>query len=183
MSDVPLMRRIGSVFMARNVVVTGDVVLGDDCSVWPFAVIRGDVAPIHLGRRVNVQDGAVLHCNLNVPLDIADDVAIGHGAVVHGRRVGTRTLIGIHATIMDDAVIGQDCVIAAGALVPPGMKVPDGSVVMGMPGKIVRTIRDDERDYIRFVVEGYVELARRYINEYQNGRKDGDVKKGEASHS
>lgn len=110
-------------------------------------------------------------------------MAIGHGAVVHGRRVGTRTLIGIHATILDDAVIGQDCVIAAGALVPPGMKVPDGSVVMGMPGKIVRTIRDDERDYIRFVVEGYVELARRYINEYQNGRKDGDVKKGEASHS
>jgi carbonic anhydrase/acetyltransferase-like protein (isoleucine patch superfamily) len=101
----------------------------------------------------------LLHCNHDVPLEIGDDVAIAHYAVVHCRSVGSRTLIGTRATVLDDCEIGEDCLIAAGALVPPRTRVPDGSVVMGMPGKVVREIREEERAYISRVVTAYVCLA------------------------
>lgn len=152
--------RAGSIYMARTAIVAGDVTFGDDCNLWHHTVIRGDVAPIRVGRRVNVQDGGLLHCNQGVTLEVADDVAIAHYAVVHCKRVGSRTLIGTRATLLDDCEIGEDCLIAAGALVPPGTIVPDGSVVMGIPGKVVRSIREEERAYIRRVISGYIELAR-----------------------
>src|SRR5687768_4059159 len=155
--------RIGSFYAARTAVICGDVQLGTDTNVWHHTVIRGDVAPIRVGDRVNIQDGSILHCKLNVALEIADEVAIGHHAVVHCTRVGSRTLIGTRATVLDDCEVGEDCLIAAGALLPPGMIVPDGSVVMGIPGKIVRPIRDQERAYIRRVIDGYVVLAQRHV--------------------
>jgi gamma-carbonic anhydrase len=154
--------RIGPIWAARTAVIVGDVSFGADCNIWHHCTIRGDVAPIRLGERVNVQDGSVLHCKLDVPLEIADDVAIGHMAVVHCTSVGARTLIGTRATVLDDCEIGEDCIVAAGALLPPGMMVPSRSVVMGLPGAVVREIRDEERAYIRRVVRGYVELARRH---------------------
>ena len=154
--------RVGSIWAARTAVIVGDVSFGADCNVWHHCTIRGDVAPIRLGQRVNVQDGSILHCKHQVALEIADDVAIGHMAVVHCTRVGPRTLIATRATVLDDCEIGADCIIAAGALLPPGTIVPDGSVVMGLPGTVVRGIRDEERAYVRRVVEGYVELARRH---------------------
>ena len=157
------MRRVGQIYVASSAVIVGDVTFGEDCNLWPHCVIRADVAPIRLGARVNVQDGALLHCNYAVPLEIADDVAVAHHAVVHGRQVGRRTLIGTAAVVLDDSVIGEDCLIAAGALVTPGSVVPDGSVVMGVPGRVVRPIRDDEREYIRYVVAGCLELARRHV--------------------
>jgi len=101
----------------------------------------------------------VLHCNLGVPLEISDDVAIGHRAVVHNKYIGPRTLIATGAIVLDDAEIGADCLIAAGALVPPRAVIPDGSVVMGVPGTVVRAIRDTEREYIQHVTQGYIELA------------------------
>lgn len=156
--------RIGQVYVARSAVIVGEVALGEGCNVWHHAVLRGDVAPIRLGSRVNVQDGSVLHCNHGVALDIADDVAIGHLACVHCKRVGSGTLIGTRATVLDDCEIGQDCLIGAGAVVPPGMVVPDGSVALGMPARIIRPIRDKDRDYIRRVVSYYVELARRHAD-------------------
>ncbi len=152
-------RRVGSIYVARTAVIVGDVTFGDACNVWHHCTIRGDVAPIRLGARVNVQDGALLHCKHDVTLDIADDVAIAHYAVVHCKRVGSRTLIGTRATLLDECEIGEDCLIAAGALLTPRTIVPDGSVVMGSPGKVVRPIRDDERDYIRYVLRNYVTLA------------------------
>lgn len=154
--------RIGSVWMAQSAVVVGDVAFGEDCNVWHHCMIRGDVAPIRLGDRVNVQDSAVLHCRHGVTLEIADEVAIGHRAVVHCKRVGPRTLIGIGATVLDNCEIGEDCIIAAGAVLTPGTIVPDRSVVMGMPGKVMRPIREEERAYIHRVVHGYVDLARRH---------------------
>lgn len=157
----PSLRPIGSAYVAESAVIVGDVTLGDACNVWHHCVLRGDVAPITIGARVNIQDGALLHCNHDVPLVVADDVAIAHHAVVHCKSVGSRTLIGIRATVLDDCQIGADCLIAAGALLPPRTIIPDGSVVMGMPGKIVRQIRDDERAYIKRVIEEYIELARR----------------------
>lgn len=157
-------RRIGNIFLAESAVIVGYVQLGDDCNVWHHCVIRGDVAPIRVGRRVNIQDGALLHCKQDIALEVADDVAIAHHAVVHCRSVGSRTLIGTRATLLDDCEIGEDCIIAAGAVVPPRTIVPAGSVVMGVPGKVVRPIRPDERDYVRFVVERYTDLARRHVS-------------------
>lgn len=154
--------RIGSIYAARTAVIVGDVALGIDCNIWHHAVVRGDVAAIRLGARVNVQDGAVLHCQLGVPLQIGDDVAIGHLAVVHGKSVGARTLVGTRATVLDDCEIGEDCLIAAGSLLPPGTVVPSGSLVVGTPAKVVRETRDEDRAYIRRVVETYLDLARRH---------------------
>jgi len=155
-------RQIGSVFIAESAIVIGDVQFGEDSNVWHYCVIRGDVAPIRLGRRVNIQDGSLLHCKHGVALEIADDVAIGHHAVVHCKRVGSRSLIATRATLLDDCEVGDDCIIAAGAVVPPRTIVPDGSVVMGVPGKVVRPIKPDEREYVRYVVNGYVQLSRRH---------------------
>jgi carbonic anhydrase/acetyltransferase-like protein (isoleucine patch superfamily) len=124
--------------------------------------IRGDIAPIRIGRRCNVQDGTVIHTKHSVALHIADEVGIGHRAVVHCTSVGPRTLIGIGAIVLDEAVIGADCLIAAGALITPGTVIPDGSVVMGMPGKVVRSITDADRKYHQHVISSYVSLGRRH---------------------
>lgn len=155
-------RPVGSIYVADTAVIVGDVTFGEECSVWHHCVVRGDVAPIRIGRRVNIQDGAILHCKHDVALDVGDDVGIGHRATVHCRSVGCATLIGIHAAVLDDCEIGNDCIIAAGAVVPPGTIVPDGSVVMGTPGRVVRTIGDDDRDYVRHVIATYLDLARQH---------------------
>lgn len=157
-------RQIGSIYIAESAVVVGDVQFGENCNVWHHCVIRGDVAPIRLGHRVNVQDGAVLHCKHGVTLEIGDDVGIGHQAVVHGKRIGTQTLIATRATVLDDCEVGEHCIIAAGAVVPPRSVIPDGSMVMGVPAKVVRPIRPDEREYVRYVVESYLDLCRRHAS-------------------
>lgn len=149
-------------YIAPTAFVAGQVTLGDECSVWHHVMIRGDVAAIRIGKRVNVQDGTVVHTETDVDLEIADDVAIGHRAVVHCRCVGRSALIGIGAIVLDRAEVGAGCIIAAGALVPPGMKIPDNMVAMGIPAKIVRETTDDERSYHRHVVERYVQLAKKH---------------------
>ena len=149
-------------YLAPTAVVVGDVTLGEDASVWFGAVIRGDVAPIRIGPRVNVQDNAVIHCDSGEANEIEDDVTIGHGAIVHGRRVGAGSLIGMGATVLGGTRIGKGCLIAAGAVVPPGLIVPDGQCVMGLPGKIVRPVRDAERAYMASLTRHYVALAARY---------------------
>ncbi len=155
-------RRIGAIYVADSAVIAGDVTFGRDCNVWHHCVIRGDVAPVRIGDRVNIQDGSLLHCKGGVTLEIADDVAMGHHAIVHCTRVGTRTLIGTRATVLDDCEIGEDCLIAAGSLLPPGTIVPSGKVVMGVPGKVVRNIREEERTYVRYVIETYQRLSREH---------------------
>jgi len=157
-SNVPVLGR--DVFIASTAYVGGDVRLGDQCTVMHQAVIRGDIAPIRIGRRVNVQDGAILHTPHGEPLDVADDVGIGHRAVVHCSRVGTRTLIGTGAVLLDYCEIGDRCLIAAGALVPPRSVIPAGSVVMGVPGMIVRDVTDADLRTIDHVITSYVELGR-----------------------
>ncbi len=164
MEAQPLMTRVGQAYIASSAIVVGDVALGPDVSVWPCAVIRGDVAPIHIGARTNVQDGSVLHCCHDTPLDIADDVIIAHRAVVHCRSVGAFSLIGNGAILLDHSRIGEDCLIGAGSVVPPRMIVPPGSLVIGSPAKIVRPIRDSERAYIRQGLAYYQDLARRYLD-------------------
>lgn len=150
-------------FRAHNATVVGDVTVGEDASFWFNAVVRGDVAAVRIGKRTNVQDNATVHCDSGVPNDIGDDVVIGHNAVVHGTRVGNGSLIGMGATVLGRSVIGSRCLIAAGAVVPPGLVVPDGMVVMGVPGKIVRPAKPEELDYMRWLSQHYVELARKYV--------------------
>jgi len=150
-------------FRAHNCTVVGEVTAGENSSFWFNAVVRGDVAAVAIGRRSNVQDNAVVHCDTGVPNIIGDDVVIGHGAIVHGKQVGDGSLIGMGATVLSRSVIGSKCLIAAGAVVPPDMVVPDGMVVMGVPGKIVRPTKPEEQEYMRWLGGHYVELAERYV--------------------
>lgn len=162
--------RIGrGVYIAPTAWVCGDVTLGDGSTVMHHVTIRGDVSAIRIGRRVNIQDGAVVHTKTGVDLDIDDDVAVGHRAIVHGLRVGGHTLIGMGAIVLDDCVVGRECVIGAGAVLAPGTVVPDGKVVLGVPGRIVRDVTDRELRYIDFVLENYASLNRAHAaGEYPN---------------
>ena len=150
-------------YKARSAMLTGQLTIGELASFWFNAVVRGDVAPISIGARTNVQDNAVIHCDTGVANVIGADCVIGHSAVVHGARVGDRCLIGMGATVLSRTVLGDDCFVAAGAVVPPGLEVPPGMMVMGVPGRIVRPVKDAEREYARWLVPHYVELARKHV--------------------
>jgi carbonic anhydrase/acetyltransferase-like protein (isoleucine patch superfamily) len=162
---MPLFKRFrdGSL-RAFNATVVGDVTAGEQSSFWFNAVVRGDVAPVRIGRRTNVQDGAVVHCDTGVPNEIGDDVVIGHNAIVHGQSVGDGSLIGMGATVLSRTVIGRECLIAAGAVVPPDLIVPDRMCVMGVPGKIVRPVKAQELEYMCWLRAHYVELAEKYLS-------------------
>jgi carbonic anhydrase/acetyltransferase-like protein (isoleucine patch superfamily) len=149
-------------FLAYNATVTGDVRLGIESSVWFGAVVRGDVAPVTIGERVNIQDGAVVHCDTGYANFIEDDVTIGHRAIVHGERVGRGTLVGMGAVLSGHTDVGSECLIAAGAVVPPGMKVPDRMLVMGVPGRIVRPVKEKEGEYLLWLSRRYSELVKKY---------------------
>ena len=153
----------GNYFKASTATITGDVTVGELSSFWFNAVVRGDVAPVTIGRRTNVQDNAVIHCDTGVPNAIGDDVIIGHGAIVHGARVGDRCLIGMGSTLLSETRLGNDCFVAAGAVVPPGLNVPDGMMVMGVPGKIIRPVKDQEREYMKWLAQHYVDVAEKYV--------------------
>jgi carbonic anhydrase/acetyltransferase-like protein (isoleucine patch superfamily) len=153
----------GNYFLAHNATVVGDVAVGELCSFWFNAVVRGDVAPVTIGKRVNVQDSAVVHCDTDVPNVIEDDVVIGHGAIVHGKFVGRGSLIGMGATLLSQTRVGRECLIAAGCVVPPCLEVPDRMLVMGVPGKVVRPISEKDLAYMRWLTTHYVELAEKYV--------------------
>lgn len=159
------LRTPGNYLVAPNCTIVGDVAIGELASFWFNAVVRGDVAPVTIGRRVNVQDGAVIHCDSDVPNVIEDDVVIGHRAIVHGEFVGEGTLIGMGAILLGRSRVGRGCLVAAGAVVSPGSEIPDGMVVMGVPGKVVRPLKATEVEYRRWLTEHYVELATKYANE------------------
>jgi gamma-carbonic anhydrase len=144
-------------------VIAGDVVIGPDSSVWFHAVIRGDVGPIRIGARSNVQDCCVLHESTGrTPLIVEDDVTIGHGAILHGCHLKSRCLIGMGATVLDQAVVGQDAMVGAGALVPEGMVIPDGHLAVGVPAKVKRPLSEAEIATLKASAEHYVEYARVY---------------------
>jgi carbonic anhydrase/acetyltransferase-like protein (isoleucine patch superfamily) len=162
---MPLITRTPSgYYRAHNATITGDVTIGALASFWFNAVVRGDVAPLSIGSRTNVQDGAVIHADTDVPNQIGDDVVIGHGAIIHGTKVGNRCLIGMGATLLSNTKLGDDVFIAAGAVVPPNLEVPDGMMVMGVPGKIVRPVSEKERQYMRWLAAHYVEVAEKYVS-------------------
>ena len=156
------MKRRTAQYLAHNSTVSGDVQLGAGSSVWFGAVVRGDVAPVIIGERVNIQDGSVVHCDTGFANTIEDDVTIGHRAVVHGERVGRGSLVGIGAVLLGHTIIGEECLIAAGTVLTPGTKIPDGALVMGVPGRVVRPVNEKELEYLRWLSRRYVELVGKY---------------------
>jgi len=158
------MRAVGDAFIASNVVITGDVVLSPGVNIWYGTVIRGDIARITLGENVNIQDGSIVHTDFDVPLTIEAGVVAGHAVVIHCSRVGAGSLIGIGARLLNGCDIGEECLIAAGCVVAEGKKIPPRSVVMGIPGKIVREVTDDDLKRIRMISKRYREMAELYAN-------------------
>jgi carbonic anhydrase/acetyltransferase-like protein (isoleucine patch superfamily) len=155
-----------SCFIEDTAAVIGDVVLGEDCSVWFHAVIRGDVHYIRIGHRTNVQDLCMLHVTHDThPLLIGNDVTIGHHVVLHGCTIKDRVLIGMGAIIMDGAVIGEDSVVGAGALVTERTVIPPKSVVLGSPAKVRRPVTEDELTWIRESSANYVKYAGQYMDD------------------
>ena len=157
----PIFPRLGvNVYLAPTAYVGGDVVVGDHSTIMHHVTIRGDIAPIRIGAAVNIQDGSVVHTKYGVALEISDEVGIGHRAIVHCRRVGRRCLIGMGSILLDDCEIGDECLIAAGSVLPPRTVIPSGSVVMGVPGRVVRRVNATDLEAINHVVESYLRIGR-----------------------
>lgn len=150
-------------------VVIGQVSLAQDVSVWPYAVLRGDVNSITVGARSNIQDGSVLHVSHKnaekpegSPLVIGEDVTIGHKVMLHGCRIGNRVLVGMGTTVLDDTVIEDEVMIGAGSLVPPRKRLQSGYLYVGSPVKQIRPLTDKERGFLKYSAEHYVRLAKQY---------------------
>jgi carbonic anhydrase/acetyltransferase-like protein (isoleucine patch superfamily) len=153
----------GGAFKARNAIVTGDVTLGRDAGVWFGCVVRGDDAPLVIGARTNVQDLTMIHADPGAPNLIGEEVTIGHRCVLHGVRIGDRSLIGMGAVLLGGSVIGAEALVAAGAVVREGFEVPPGTLVAGVPAKVIRALTPDERKQFRASAEGYVQKLRLYL--------------------
>ena len=160
------------VFIDDSAVVIGDVSLGEDTSVWPLAVIRGDMHRIRIGARCSIQDGSVLHITHagpynpdGWPLSMGDDVTVAHQVTLHGCSIGSRVLIGMGSIVMDGAVVEDEVVIGAGSLVPPGKHLKSGYLYVGCPAKPVRELSDGERDYFGYSAANYVKLKDQFLEE------------------
>ena len=153
-----------SAYVHGAATVIGDVELGDESSIWYATVVRGDVMPIRVGARTNLQDGTIVHVTSGkYGTVIGSDCTIGHGAIVHACTVEDHCLIGMGATLLDGAVIGRGSLVGAGALVTPGTIIPPGSLVIGSPARVKRPVNEGEREQIHHGAARYVELSRRYL--------------------
>ncbi|HTN34487.1 MAG TPA: gamma carbonic anhydrase family protein [Marinobacter sp.] len=153
-----------------SAVVIGDVQMGDDCSVWPMTVIRGDMHKIRIGSRCSIQDGSVLHITHasdynpgGYPLTLGDDVTVGHKALLHGCTIGSRVLVGMGCIIMDGAVVEDDVIVGAGCLVPPGKTLQSGYLYVGSPAKQVRALSEKELTFFKYTAANYVKLKNEYL--------------------
>ena len=155
-----------NVYISETAMVIGDVTLGDEVNIWFGAVLRGDMHYIKIGNRTNIQDNSVVHVTTGVsPTNIGNGVTVGHGAIIHGCTIEADCLIGMGAIIMDDAVIGTGSLIGASALIPPNMIIPPNSLVVGSPGKVVREVKDVEKEMILERPQEYIDLAAIYLNQ------------------
>jgi carbonic anhydrase/acetyltransferase-like protein (isoleucine patch superfamily) len=162
LGDRQVVLRGNGQWIAPNAVLIGDIVLAAEVSVWWGAVLRADEDRITIGAATNIQDESILHVDPGHPLTIGDRVTVGHRAMLHGCRVGDGTLIGIGATVLNDAVIGRHCIVGAQALITEGKRFPERSVVEGVPGKVVREVTDAEVAWLEANARDYVACALRY---------------------
>ena len=158
-----------SVWIDPTALVIGDVTIGPDSSIWPMAVIRGDIHHIRIGRATNIQDGSVLHVAHDGrfvpgghPVILGDEIIVGHQVVLHGCRIEDRCLIGIGARVLDGAIIESYSLIGAGGLVPPGKRLPSGFLWVGAPVRQARPLTDKEREHIEYSANYYAQLGKRY---------------------
>lgn len=147
------------VFIAPGAMIIGDVTIREGASIWYNAVVRGDTGPIVIGRHTNVQDNCTLHLDDDAPLTIGDECTIGHNAVVHGATLGNRVLVGMNAVVLSHAEIGEETIIGASALVTEHKRMPSGVLVAGVPAKVMRALRDEERASLLKSAMGYYERA------------------------
>lgn len=157
-------------FVHDQACVIGDVVIGEDSSIWPMTVARGDVNKIRIGARSNIQDGSILHVTHagphtgdGLPLLIGDDVTVGHGVILHACTVGNRCLIGMGAVILDGAILEDDCFIAAGAVVSPGKRVTSGTLWLGNPAREKRKLSEEEIERLKYSADHYVKIKNQYM--------------------
>ena len=149
-------------FAAGNATITGSVTIGEQVGIWFGAVIRADKDRIIIGDRSNIQDNCVVHTTTGHPVHIGNDVSVGHGAILHGCTVGNRVLVGMGAIVLNGAVVGEGSVIGAGAVVRERMNIPPGSVVVGIPAKVIKQATAEQQDHILANAASYVELAMEY---------------------
>ncbi len=159
----PLMHAIKDYYVASTAVVTGNAVLGPGVNLWFGVILRSDLAVVTLEPRVNIQDGCIIHTDTDAPMTIGAGVVVGHGAILHGTKIGRDSLVGMGAKLLSGCEIGEECLIAAGTLVTEGRRIPPRSVVMGVPGKVVRGITDAELERTRMICSHYLEMAQRYV--------------------
>ena len=154
-----------SVWIAPNAIVIGDIRLAANVSVWWNTTLRGDNDPIFIGANTNVQDGSMLHTDVGAPINIGSNVTIGHMVMLHGCTVGDDSLVGIGAVVLNRAVIGKECLIGAGSVIPEGKVIPDRSLVIGMPGRVIRQLTDQEIEGLRINAAHYVANGQRYAKD------------------
>ena len=151
-----------SAFVHDSAELIGRVIIRKNASIWPMVVLRGDIEPITIGEASNVQDGCLFHTSRGIPVTLGRGVTVGHGAIIHGARVGDYCLIGMGAILLDGCVIGRECLIGAGALISEGMKVPPRSLVLGVPGRVKRALKKEELRSLRKRASDYVNYARQH---------------------
>ncbi|PGY08185.1 gamma carbonic anhydrase family protein [Bacillus sp. AFS031507] len=151
-----------SVFVAPGAYLIGDVRIGKDSSVWFNAVLRGDDGPIIIGERCSIQDNSTIHLFEGFPVEIADDVTIGHNVILHGCKVGNRCIIGMGSTLLDNVEVGEDCIIGANTLLSGGIKIPPRSLVLGSPGRVIREITQKDLDLLQMSSEHYVQRGKEF---------------------
>ena len=155
-------RVAASAWVADTAQVIGNVVLGENASVWFGTVVRGDTEAITIGAGTNIQDASVLHADFGQPLVIGERVTVGHQVMLHGCTIGDETLIGIGAIVLNGARIGKNCLVGAGSLVTEGKEFPDGSMIMGTPAKVVRQLTPEQIEGLRLSAQHYIDNARRF---------------------
>lgn len=156
-----------SAYVDPSSVIIGDVMIGEDASVWPMVVVRGDVNFIRIGARTNIQDGSVLHVMKDeYPLILGDDITVGHSVTLHGCTIESRCLIGMRATLLNGVVVGENSIVAAGTLLTERTAIPGRSLVLGSPGKVKRAISDEDEASIQRYAKRYVDYKNIYREEY-----------------
>lgn len=165
--EMPI-KKGNDVFIAPNATVIGDVSLGNNCSIWFGAVLRGDNDTIVIGEGTNIQENAVLHVDPGAPVEIGKDCIIGHCAIVHGAKIANNVLIGMHATILNHASIGDFCIVGANALVTAGTTIPPFSMVLGSPAKIIRPLTENEIEAVKQNAAVYIEKGKEYLTFYNS---------------
>ncbi|WP_044747440.1 gamma carbonic anhydrase family protein [Bacillus alveayuensis] len=151
-----------TVFVAPGAYLIGDVSVGKESTIWFNSVLRADEGPITIGERCSIQDNSTIHLYEGCPVQIEDEVTVGHNVILHGCKIGKRSIIGMGSTILDRAEIGEECIIGANTLIPPGKKIPPRSLVVGSPGKVVRELNEKDLELIQLSIDTYVQKGKDY---------------------